>query len=246
MLKCLWNICLKSDNLWVKWIYSYYLKGSDVMASNIRINSSWIMKNILSRRNLINQVHQLWDDSLLKKKFSMMAVYKVFIDDQVRVSWSHLLRHNGALPRAILTLWLAFCGHLATKARLLKMGMLQTSQCQLCIDKEENIYHLLFECSCSNIIWSDVLHWMEYYHIPQLWYDELNWIMRHTKCKDWKGRLLMIDIAEMIYGIWQHRNNVCFANNMDSTHVTSNIIDNIVYRGWMQPKLRIHISHMLM
>lgn len=26
MMKCLWNLCRKSDNLWVKWIHMYYLK----------------------------------------------------------------------------------------------------------------------------------------------------------------------------------------------------------------------------
>lgn len=31
VMKCLWNICKKSGNMWVKWILTYYIKGDKVM-----------------------------------------------------------------------------------------------------------------------------------------------------------------------------------------------------------------------
>lgn len=31
MLKLLWNLCRKFDNLWVKWVHSYHIKGDVLM-----------------------------------------------------------------------------------------------------------------------------------------------------------------------------------------------------------------------
>ncbi|KAL8487048.1 hypothetical protein ACS0TY_023191 [Phlomoides rotata] len=32
--------------------------------------------------------------------------------------------------------------------------------CHLCMEKEENIRHLFFECKVSSIIWSSIINWL--------------------------------------------------------------------------------------
>ncbi|CAK8576930.1 unnamed protein product [Lathyrus sativus] len=71
-------------------------------------------------------------------------------------------------------------------------------------------------------------------------------IARHTKEKSWKVVIMNIAIADNIYGIWQHINDICFDKNIDKANVVSKIIENIVYRGCMRPKLRDHIAKLMM
>ena len=56
MLKCLWNICSKDDNLWVKWIHAYFLKGNNVMSATVKSNSTWILKSIMKQRPQVNNL----------------------------------------------------------------------------------------------------------------------------------------------------------------------------------------------
>ncbi|XP_014618090.1 uncharacterized protein [Glycine max] len=56
MLKCLWNICSKDDNLWVKWIHAYFLKGNNVMSATVKSNSTWILKSIMKQRPQVSNL----------------------------------------------------------------------------------------------------------------------------------------------------------------------------------------------
>lgn len=61
--------------------------------------------------------------------------------------------------------------------------------------------------------------------------------------------LLKAAIAEVFYDIWMYRNNKIFDNigaYKNPQSVTRNIMDAIVYRGWMRPKYRNHIINILM
>lgn len=50
MLKCLWNICARAENLWVKWVHLYFLKGQQVIDAVVGKNNSWIIQKIMSLR----------------------------------------------------------------------------------------------------------------------------------------------------------------------------------------------------
>ena len=103
LLKCLWNISNKSDSLWVKWIHKVYLKNCDVMEVSVGTSWTWTIRNILNLRSKVTQIQLLWDQMLLLQKFSMKAVYNVLIDDLSRSTWSKLLLHNHARPKAKFT-----------------------------------------------------------------------------------------------------------------------------------------------
>lgn len=61
MLKLLWNLSAKTDNLWVRWIHNYYMKHGELMDVQIKANDSWIMKDILKQREVVGDVHGLWN-----------------------------------------------------------------------------------------------------------------------------------------------------------------------------------------
>ncbi|XP_058755421.1 uncharacterized protein LOC131628600 [Vicia villosa] len=124
LLKCLWNLCKKMDNMWVKWVHAYYLKGKTVQAVSIPNSCSWILKTIIKKRSLIPIIQQQWEAMITKNRFVMKDLYLQLIDDQSRVDWRNLMRNNYARPRALITLWLGCHRRLATKDRLVKMGMI--------------------------------------------------------------------------------------------------------------------------
>lgn len=31
VMKLMWNLCKKEDNLWIKWVHAYYVKNYDIM-----------------------------------------------------------------------------------------------------------------------------------------------------------------------------------------------------------------------
>lgn len=43
LLKHLWNISVKMDNLWMKWVHAYFLKNNSIHDANIGSTTSWIL-----------------------------------------------------------------------------------------------------------------------------------------------------------------------------------------------------------
>jgi hypothetical protein len=160
------------------------------------------------------------------------------------VDWKVTLYGNIARPRALFIFWLACHGRLPTKDRLHKFGVSVDVKCCFCT-KEETINHLFFGCLDFKLIWHKVLLWMQIAHAPLEWNEELAWLTRGCKGKGWKAQLLKGAATETIYTLWNYRNEFCFGDRVHNTKIEEQIINTIVYRGWMYPKLRGHIAQLL-
>ena len=245
-MKCLWNICRNSENLWVLWVHTYYLKGNDTITAFVRPNSSWILKYIMNQRDKLGQIQQHWDQALSRQKFPMSAMYHGLTEEHQRVSWRSVMCGNKARPRAVICLWLACHKKLSTKDRLRRFGMIQSSDCSICNCADESINHLFFNCSGTREIWGNILDWLGRRHDPREWDMELAWIIENTKGKGWKSALLKMATAETVYNVWHYRNSMCFGTVVDKQVIERNIIDNIVYRSWQYPTLRSHVAKLMM
>ncbi|XP_058724336.1 uncharacterized protein LOC131595849 [Vicia villosa] len=241
MMKLLWNIQQKKDNLWVRWIDSYYIKGHDMMHMESKDQYSWIFKVILRHRDMINDL-QNWTNW---HTFRTRAVYKFLMKDCVQVPWHRIFNGNSARPRALFTLWMACHCKLATRVRLFKFGMVDYTTCCFCT-QDETIEHLLFECPVTKTIWKQVLAWMEYVREPLNWTQELSWLVQNCKGKSVRSDLLKMAIAETVYGVWMYRNAISFGKDIDRLTIGEKIIDVIVYRGWEKQKLRPHIARLML
>ncbi|CAK8572589.1 unnamed protein product [Lathyrus sativus] len=157
LLKCLWNLCRKTNNLWVKWIHTHYLKDKSVMNYETKTHNSWIMRGILKHRDNMGEIRNDWDQIVNAQKFKVSVLYKVMIDDGTRVQWRNLVQFNKGRPRAGFCLWQACHGKLATKDRLKHFGMLEDTSCNLCHSEEETMNHLFFSCQVTSHIWMEVL-----------------------------------------------------------------------------------------
>ncbi|KAH1253271.1 putative ribonuclease H protein [Glycine max] len=199
----------------------------------------------VKRKSLVAWKQLVWIEMLRKRKFSMKQVYMELVEDHNRADWFRLLRYNRARPRANVTLWLSCQNRLATKTRLKNMNMIQCSLCSLCKEQDEDLDHLMFSCRVTKAIWLEVLKWMDIDHTPQMWRDEVRWVMQYTKGKGWKRGILKLAFSEVVYGIWIYRNRVVFENDNVNTSIAQSIMDTIVHRGWHYPKYRAHIATML-
>lgn len=59
ILKLLWNVCHKSDCLWIKWLHTYYIKNHCVWNVPAKESHSWILKNMLKLRPIYQQFQHL-------------------------------------------------------------------------------------------------------------------------------------------------------------------------------------------
>jgi hypothetical protein len=241
LTKLLWNINNKADNLWIRWIHSYYIKHDQLMNMPVKQTCSWILKAILQQRDSLQQVsgwNTMTGRAITKKVYHLLKV------EYPLVEWRQTMYQNIARPRALFTFWMACHCRLATKDRLHKFGVSVDLRCCFC-NREESINHLFFGCTELKIIWQRVLSWLQIDHVPMEWNNELKWITRLSKGKGWKARLLKSAAAETIYTLWNYRNDVCFGNKIYNTKIDIEIINTIVYRGWRCHKLREHIAHLL-
>lgn len=143
-------------------------------------------------RGDIDQIQQLYNNMVLKRKFQMMRVYNTLIKDNNKIEWSHMMHHHIARPRAKVIMWLTFQDRLLTKTRLNRLGLLQHTNCELCDEHEETMAHLMFNCKGTTNIWPAILNWLD---IKDSAIIDLNWIKRKTNGKRWKMGLLKASIS---------------------------------------------------
>ncbi|XP_045822136.1 uncharacterized protein LOC123915020 [Trifolium pratense] len=159
--------------------------------------------------------------------------------------WRTLFNGNVARPRALVTLWLACHERLATRDRLHKYGAMDTTHYCFC-NTEETQQHLMFNCNVTKDIWRKVLEWIQVDHNPLGWRQEMDWITQQTKGKGGRAKILKLAFTESVYEVCRYKNATSFGNAILNQHTHDKIIDNIVYRGWTNRKLRTHIAKLMM
>lgn len=145
---------------------------------------SWIMRKVIKQRQVIDQNQQVWNLMLTNGKFSMQTMYKVLIEDNSRVNWYGLMMHNLARPKSRFTLWMLCHGHLPTKDRLLRFGMITDGICNLCGTENETANHIFFSCCKITGIWFDILKWLEITYTGNTWDNVCKWSIIIPKVKD--------------------------------------------------------------
>lgn len=73
LIKLLWNLSGKADSLWIRWIHSYYTKGTNIMSAPVKIMCSLILKAVIWQRN--NKGHINWTKLVQIPKCKVMLIY---------------------------------------------------------------------------------------------------------------------------------------------------------------------------
>lgn len=243
LIKLLWNLNGKTDSLWIKWVHCYFLKKWSIMNVPMKTNTSWILKAVLSQRQEVC-INPIWQSMLQGQNYQTGRMYKSLIHQFQEVKWRYLFKGNMARPRARFILWMACHERMATKDRLMRFGMLNDDTCCYCKEKE-TIQHIFFQCNVLSQFWKHTLKWLEVPHSPGGWNEELDWIIKKCKSKGSKAKIIKCAFTEAVYETWMFRNNKCFGLDTTSSNVGTRITDTIVYRCWLNPKLRNHLGRLM-
>lgn len=82
-MKILCNLCNKSNNLWIQWNHTYYVKNDSIRQVTMKENQYSIMKHVLKLREKYQNLQQM---NIIGDNFNMKVVYKAMYKDVPRVS----------------------------------------------------------------------------------------------------------------------------------------------------------------
>ncbi|VFQ88791.1 unnamed protein product [Cuscuta campestris] len=164
LAKCFWNIAANKETLWIQWVHSVYLQGSELWTWNPGKKDSHFSKKVAEIR-----------DSLLQKCGDRFMIEDNLCDmgDIKATKVYYLLRSKGNIrcwmkaiwkpyipPRYSFTVWLTLRGRLPTK-RNLHFLHLANRNCEFCNTGEETAHHLNFLCENTALIWGANRNWLK-------------------------------------------------------------------------------------
>lgn len=125
LAKQLWNIHLKKDSLWIKWVDHYYLLNNSIWFSNLRKTSYPLRKSIYALKNqLVEQCGGILDatSTLLRWQNGLgsfiASTHEFFIFKSDRVIWDSVVWEQWSLLRYSFILWLVVLSKLRTRDML--------------------------------------------------------------------------------------------------------------------------------
>ena len=223
MLKQLWNIARKKENLWVKWVHSYYLKLQDVTEVQVSIHASWLFKKIINLRTVVERLGG-WEEITKGSEYTIGRTYEMLIADAPKVPWSNIMIKNIASPGARFITWLAIQNRLATKERIEKWKVIEDAKCVLCSGAIESTQHLLYDCQFTQSVRNCLFSFLKYRPESSNFQEEIQKMNKINKKKTDRAKLIVGIWTEMIYSIWMHRNRKIFDNRSCNMKELTNYI----------------------
>ncbi|XP_019258169.1 PREDICTED: uncharacterized protein LOC109236442 [Nicotiana attenuata] len=207
--KLLWNLCMKKDRMWVKWIHVYY-KKQNALWSIVPKQASWIVQKILKAKQYFEEAGYTDEDVEGISSFSIKKMYGKLRGNFDRVPWRKLVHSSVGVPKWNFIVFLAAHRRLMTKDRLRGLGYVEDITCSLCNSEEETVDHKFFECTYSSRVWTAMLQWQGIQRQPMMWGNELEWAGKYYKGRNTTAELYKLILAGTLYYIWKERNGRIF------------------------------------
>ena len=94
--KLVWDIVLKADNLWVKWIHDRYIMDHDWNSYVTPVSASWVFKFICRAKQVIfSTCGQEW---IAKPSYNTAETYKKMRNLGEKMVWSKYICTTGKGP----------------------------------------------------------------------------------------------------------------------------------------------------
>ncbi|KAL6512997.1 hypothetical protein OROHE_019787 [Orobanche hederae] len=219
-LKMLWEIHLKADKLWIKWIHHFYVKDHDVMQMEVPSHASFLFKKILKMRDKVQQNGD-WEQQLQEQIFRRRDMYDILRGHKEKMGWKELVLQNLASPRAKMVLWLVLWERVATKERLAHIHIpVPDTLCPFYKNEVETLPHVIYECQEVRPLWTSLYRWLGRNTPNPNWAQFLPQLCDDVKGKKPSSKALKGLVTELVYSIWQDRNRRVF----EDTHLEAQII----------------------
>ncbi|XP_075473833.1 uncharacterized protein LOC142504874 [Primulina tabacum] len=163
LAKTLWNIHLKKDTLWIRWVNHVYSCFGGVWNWGWNEDYSPLIKNILLIRDDIVRTSGSIEAATARLhnwfgiSGGLSKAYAYFVNAKGVWPWKSLLAKICILPKHLFVLWLLVHSKLLTRDRL---GFVLDRRCVLCNHANESVAHLFFQCRVSKQIWDRVRSWL--------------------------------------------------------------------------------------
>ena len=215
LVKQLWNIHLKADSIWIRWVHHFYLQNMNIWTVPLQQTSSPLWKSFIKLRDrllddcggqpAVISLLQSWNTAQL---FSANA-YEYLRPKGTPVPWVHVVWESWCLPRHSFIMWLTLLKRLRTKNRLRFIDI--DVSCVFCQDHEESHAHLFFACNWTSILWMKVKSWLRL----NRGMTTINSAVRglHLKGKAVVTRMKRVSLSIVVYLIWEERNRRVFENS---------------------------------
>ncbi|CAO2834641.1 unnamed protein product [Amaranthus hypochondriacus] len=226
ILKQLWNLACNKENLWVKWVHSYYLKTQRIQDLRPSIHASWSFKKIIKQRSLLGQLGG-WEKITRGSTFDIGKTYELLIADVPKFHWGNIMIKNAASPSARFITWLAIQDRLATKDKIGKWVDLSDDLCVLCSGARETNHHLFFDCANAKEVRNRLFNFLPRGLDDPNFKTEILQMNKINKKKTDRAKLIVGLWTEMIYCIWMQRNKKVFDTH---TFNSEKAVDCIVFR----------------
>jgi len=164
--KQLWNIHLKFDSFWIRWVDHYYIPHISIWFFDVKKTTSPLWKSIFSLRNkmieqcrgisAVQQMLSSWHSG--SGSFTANA-YDLFRYKANHVQWASMVWEQWSLPKHSFSLWLAMLGKLRIRDILQFISI--DPLYPLCQNSSESHVHLFFSCSWSSSLWGKARYWLK-------------------------------------------------------------------------------------
>ncbi|KAM6567268.1 hypothetical protein CsatA_026396 [Cannabis sativa] len=210
VIKNIWAIASKKDNLWVKWVHNVYINKDSWWEYEAPIQSSWYWKKLVELKNE-------WKDQINTSQFAagnykISDVYNhMTIGNQV-CHWSKQVWSRMNIPKHSFLLWLAVQDRLKTRRRLVRFQIATDAQCILCNESDETAEHLYFCCKFSKECLEQVKAWLGWGATTISLQEIIRWINRAKKSK-FRKAVYTAATAALVYHIWKTSNCILWQGN---------------------------------
>ncbi|XP_057786898.1 uncharacterized protein LOC131004240 [Salvia miltiorrhiza] len=129
----------------------------------------------------------------------------------LEVNWGKWIWEPFIPVRRSILCWRVIHGRLPTLDTLIRQGLVAPNGCTLCLEREETISHVLWNCSKVKPIWQEFLSWFDktslgdcldiHSFLVKAWTTDLS----PQILSFWKARMISI-----IWKIWECRNSMVF------------------------------------
>ncbi|GAV68858.1 zf-RVT domain-containing protein, partial [Cephalotus follicularis] len=221
---CSWRNVLKARNLLAN--YLHYEIG-DGMSTSLwfdpwlsgvslvdRYGESVIQESGLQRNACLSSVIKEDRIHWMKKggTFTIREACNVINMQGSEVEWWKLAWFPGSISKHCFCVWLTFWEAHRTLDKLVRWGVVSTSNCCFGCGQEESIDHLFFACPFTARVWKHFLGLCGFRRTPRGCREESVWCISRLKGNGFKLWITKLTLAAVLYHCWQERNNRLFNN----------------------------------
>lgn len=203
-----WSLATKADMLWVKWIAAIYLKREEFMEVTAKQGDSWHWKQLLKTRDSLRVGFRglQWSTSA-DGQYSVASGYAWLMGEGIQFRYAKNVWNRFTLPKQAFILWLVLRNRMLTMDRISSwFGDNVDLACSLCLEKNESVSHLYFECAYSREVVTQVAAWLGLSSVPFTHSRWCVWMEHCSRSRSVQANCWVSGLTAVVYWLWGERN----------------------------------------